>query len=267
MSNSYSVSYLLKITHDTVLKLSTKQAQDVSADQTCPIKQGAEYPIVSWATEAHGHVRVAFGLGKDGKQITFPGPDGRSLNTWILFKEHCEIFKNGKLLNPPRPPEPPASDSYALLLRPTGERDDDGCLTFTLAWTKNGKSVDRMTVLSGAPGTDIIYPTQDYAGSLRPLPEGVYDLGPVERGWFAPAIGNILVTLTVQPAYRVNNRDHFLIHEDANRSIAPGTAGCISPYSATDMERVVSWLNAQSRPRYLVADYGLGFLRKRGYVA
>lgn len=264
-NDSYQVQYSLKIKTDTYLKISTSQSRDIPDSDKCLVKAGSEYPIGSWANASNGHLRVSFGLNKEGEQITFTGPGGRPRNTWIVFKQHCEVIKNGRPINPPATPST-AGAVFALTLKPTGQRDDYGCLTFTLSWTKNGDPVDQMTVLSGAPNTDIVYPTEDFSGSLRPLPEGVYNLGPVERGWFGEAIGNIAVELLVQPAYKVNNRSAFFIHEDANRAMgAPGSAGCVSPYTATDMERVASWLNARSRPQYLVADYGLGFLKKQGY--
>ena len=263
----YKAAYTLKIKSDTFLKQSTMQSVVLSDREKMGVKAGTEFPIGSWANAANKHVRVAFGLAPDGRQMTFSGAGGEPRNTWVLFKEHCDILKDGRsILSVPMLPLSRRTDVFALHLKPTGDRDDWDCLTFVLAWTKNGEPVDQMIVLSGAPNTDIVEPADDYAGSLRPLPEGIYNVGPVERGWFGDTMGNIAVELVIQSSYAANDRSAIFIHEDANRSMgSPGSAGCICPYTAADMERVAGWLNSFNRPNFIVVDHGLGFLKQRGF--
>ena len=266
MQDLYKAAYTLKINVDTFLKQSTLQSTALSQGEKVAVKAGTEFPIGSWANAANKHVRVTFGLDKDGKQISFAGPDGEPRNTWILFKEHCDILKEGRSVSVPMLPPRPKTDIFALHLKPTGERDAWDCVTFVLAWTKNGEPVDQMVVLSGAPGAEIVEPGDDFAGSLRPIPEGIYNLGPVERGWFGDAMGYIAVEMVVQPSYAANDRSALFIHEDANRSLgSPGSAGCICPYDALDMERVASWLSSSNRPNFIVVDHGLGFLKAHGF--
>jgi hypothetical protein len=133
--------------------------------------------------------------------------------------------------------------------------------------------VDQMSVLSGAGVTQdegFVRPEDDYSGSLRCLPEGIYDLGAVEdsrseglESW-GEGLGRWAIALNVIPSHAVNNRSAFYIHDDANRSYAKGSAGCICPFRLEDMNRIVAWMSAQAAPKQLVCDLGTGFLGKKG---
>lgn len=250
--------YTLKIKHDTFLKLSNKHSGDLGANEKCAIVAGLELPVSSWALEGN-HYRVAFGLDKEGQQITFPA-GGRRKNTWLIFSTHAEIVKDGKIVRVHSSTAP--LGKYWLRCTPAGQRDEWGCLQFRLDRMRDTVVLDRVIVISGAPYANILHPTDDYSGSMAPCPEGVYNLGPVERGWFGASIGAIAIELMVQERYRANDRSLIFIHEDANRDYAPGSAGCLCPVSASDMEQVAAWFSA-ARPDSLVMDCGLGFLQSR----
>ncbi|MBD2019338.1 hypothetical protein H6F43_03960 [Leptolyngbya sp. FACHB-36] len=255
----------LEITKDTFFKLSTLQSRDLNDNEKFAVKAGRSFPIGSWADDQNGHYRFALGRDASGKQISLTTANGTERNTWVVFKEHCKILKDGRPIRS-TPLSLPAADTFSLRLTSAGKRDEWGCLLFHLDWLKGKEVVDRVLCLSGAPGTNVIHPTNDYSGSCAPLPEGVYDIGPVERGYWE-AIGSIYIAIDIQAKYKANNREAIGIHSDANRAYSPGSAGCICPLSDSDTERVAGWINAVCRPEYLVVDHGLGWLQARGFKA
>lgn len=139
---------------------------------------------------------------------------------------------------------------------------------YWLQLRNHGKPVDAVAVNTGAPGHEPVLPANDWAGSLRPIPEGVYRIGPIERakyGSWGPGLGQYWVDLIGLPAYRVNNRGAFGIHLDASRANSPGSAGCVVTETDAQLERILGWLRQNARPEVLVVDYGFGFLKERGY--
>jgi hypothetical protein len=157
-----------------------------------------------------------------------------------------------------------------LLMTPNGKRDRWGFRQYSLALLNSGKPVDRLTVISGSSDRQyerFISPRRDFSGSNRPIPEGIYQLGPVERGWWGNAIGEVWIGLEPTPSSKVNDRSAFGIHTDYNRNISGyrGSAGCICPYDDVGIERIAKWCNEDARPQRLVVDYGIGFLAEIGY--
>ncbi len=155
--------------------------------------------------------------------------------------------------------------SIEIVFRPTPKRDNFGLIEFEATLTNNGKPVDRVILGSGARGRqELIHPSVDFAGSLRPIPEGVYRIGTVEHnphGW-GQGLGNWWVDLIpVKPA---NNRRDFGIHLDSNRVGSPGSAGC--PVAATPdrLDRILKWIEAKNRPELFYVDYGKGYLKQIG---
>lgn len=256
------MKYSIKFKQGTQLKQSTRQAVDLATAETHPIKVGSEFPIAAWADEQK-HWRVTFGK-IDGQQIDFPGPGGKHYNTWLVWSGHAEILKNGQPIQVPKPAKTPAQ--FDLLMTPIG-RDPWNCCTFNLQWRKNGQPVDQLTILSGAPGGQIVHPEDDYSGSGNPIPEGIYHLGPVERGWWGSAIGSIWISNEVKADYKANNRSAIGMHQDANRNIPgwQGSAGCPATYDEAGIERIALWRNSVNAPEHLIVDYGFGFLKSRGY--
>jgi hypothetical protein len=161
--------------------------------------------------------------------------------------------------------------SVYLKLTWTGSYDQTGFRVFRLALVNDEVMVDQIPVLSGAGVTqdeDFVRPEDDYSGSLRCLPEGIYDLGAVEdsrseglESW-GEGLGRWAIALNVIPDHAVNNRSAFYIHDDANRSYAKGSAGCICPFKVEDMNRIMGWMSAYTKPKQLVCDLKTGFLGK-----
>jgi hypothetical protein len=154
----------------------------------------------------------------------------------------------------------------------TGSYDPDGFRIFKLALYNNGNIVDQISVLSGAGVTQdeaFVRPEDDYSGSLRCLPEGIYNLGIVEdsrdegaESW-GEGIGRWAIALNVIDNHAVNNRSAFYIHDDSNRDYSKGSAGCICPFKADGMQRIIGWLEAKTKPSQMVCDLGTGFLKER----
>lgn len=162
--------------------------------------------------------------------------------------------------------EAPARPVVEMLMTPT-ERRHRGLIVFDLALMVSDRPVDRVSVFSGAPSAQVLlHPRQDYSGSLRPIPEGVWTIGAPEKspiGSWGEGIGEWWVPL--EPKHRVNNRTAIGIHLDANYANAPGSAGCIVTRTAAELQRILSWLWGQTKPTQLVVDYGTGYLAEIGY--
>ncbi len=153
-------------------------------------------------------------------------------------------------------------DSW-VVMRPTNRTDSRGLIEFSLAF-RRGESV---TVNSGAPGRqELIDPRSDRAGSNRPIPEGVYKIGPVEKakyGSWGPGLGSIWLDLIVLPEFKSNDRGAFGAHLDSNRDNSPGSAGCVVTATERELQTFCNWVGQGAK--YLVVDHGLGFLRQCGY--
>lgn len=119
---------------------------------------------------------------------------------------------------------------------------------------------DRVRVLSGAPSAQFLaHPAQDWAGSNRPIPEGIYRIGPVEiapSGTWGEGLGRIWIGL--EPINRLNNRSALGIHLDSNIAHAPGSAGCIVTKNESDLMQIVEWV--RSGANRLIVDYGFGVI-------
>lgn len=88
----------------------------------------------------------------------------------------------------------------------------DGFKALQLALVRELKVVETVPCVSGAPGRQhepFIDPGRDFAGSLRPIPEGIYAIGDIQKGTFEAGIGDTWIPLTVLPPYKVNDRSAF----------------------------------------------------------
>ncbi|GAB4381785.1 MAG: hypothetical protein Kow00121_41080 [Elainellaceae cyanobacterium] len=126
-SNQSASSYALRIVVDTWLKQSTAQSAILPENQKQFVAAGTVIPLSSFQQVENSHIRVAFGLDKQGKQIFF---DGR--NTWYVYEPAVQILRNGQVINSgpiARPPVPapapapvpaptpqPVASTYALKL-------------------------------------------------------------------------------------------------------------------------------------------------------
>lgn len=151
-------------------------------------------------------------------------------------------------------------------LTPLGSRDSKGFKQLSLKlFNSEGKVVDSMVVISGSPAAqrrNFIHPSQDYAGSGNPIPEGVYKIGRIIRmGALEKGVGYVKIPLDVTKEFDLNNRSEFLFHNDENRQVALGSLGCIVTYTLANMQKIVKWCEQQSRPEYIIVNYGLGVIK------
>lgn len=150
----------------------------------------------------------------------------------------------------------------------TGRYDNSGFKQMELELRNRGKRVDAIKCYSGFASRQnepFVHPKNDWAGSGRVIHEGVFNIGQIYRGQFDAGIGQIWIPVEVQQQFKCNNRGAFGFHDDANRSSARGSAGCIVFYAKDDLEYVIKWLQAKAKPSHLVVDLGTGWLAEAGY--
>lgn len=136
------------------------------------------------------------------------------------------------------------TSAYSLLLYPTQSRDRNNLIIFNLDLLKDNKRIDRVSVRSGAPSAQVLLsPEKDYAGSMRPIPEGNWIVGKPEKspiGNWGEGLGEWWIELT--PVNPKHNRKNIGIHLDANQSYSPGSAGCIVTTTKRDLEKIIEWI-------------------------
>jgi hypothetical protein len=170
---------------------------------------------------------------------------------------------------PPPPPPAPKNPPY-IYVKWSGEYDGYGLKVFGMYLIgSEGEPVDKLAVCSGqAYAQDVVQPLDDYSGSMRPCPEGIYDLGAIDDIGYDPGsgdgFGRYVIPLNPRAAIQ---RSALLLHADRNRGTSPGSAGCLCPYKPENMDKLVSWVRQKSGPKFLVVDHGLGFLKQEGFVA
>ncbi len=166
-------------------------------------------------------------------------------------------------------PEPVTLPSTIFLLcERTESYDEFGLRILRLSLMNGDRTVDKIAVCSGQSyAQEFIDPRDDYSGSMRPAPEGVYDFGAISDLGYDPGSGDGFGRYFIPIVQRSapNNRGEFGMHQDRNRATSPGSAGCVSPYNANDMLRIVGWFDAISKPKYLVVDWGFGYLKSIGF--
>lgn len=178
----------------------------------------------------------------------------------LLTEQQRENFAKFYRDNPP-PPLPAATEIY-LLMTYSGEYQS-GFRKFNLDLMNGDRRVDRVAVLSGAGFTQdeaFVKPSQDYSGSMRCLPEGIYELGPVEdagagQSWGA-GLGRWAIEL--KPKSPIGGRSALFIHLDANKASSPGSAGCVCPFNDGDIYKIMGWLQQKTKPTKLICDLGMG---------
>ncbi|HEY9616700.1 MAG TPA: hypothetical protein V6C64_07665, partial [Microcoleaceae cyanobacterium] len=92
------------------------------------------------------------------------------------------------------------------------------------------------------------------ANSREPLPQGIYTLGQIDRASGLPlAMGDTFIPLAPQFS---SNRSGLGIHRDADRSVGPGTIGCLALLTQQDIDTVASFVTTYN-VQTLIVDYGL----------
>ena len=150
-----------------------------------------------------------------------------------------------------------------LKLTRTGKTLDCGCEKLRLFIDGNLELLD-IPACSGQPYAQTFRKAGDdgnISGSMEPLPQGMYAVDAIEwasakddyNGSWGKGLGPIFVAVTCAQEHK---RGAFGIHLDANRSTAPGTAGCVGILTLEDLKTLVKALR-QVDPKALVVDWGL----------
>jgi hypothetical protein len=163
-------------------------------------------------------------------------------------------------------PKPVVKADPYLYVKWSGKYDEFGLKIFGLYFMNGNTVVDKVAICSGQSyAQDPVWPLDDYSGSMRPCPEGVFNIGTIDDLGYDPGasdgLGQYVVPLLPQAAIK---RSALLIHADRNRATAPGSAGCLTCYDSTNMFRIIGWLRQKAEPKIVIVDHGLGFLKQIG---
>lgn len=157
-----------------------------------------------------------------------------------------------------------------ITAQPVQHTRSNGQRPLLLEMFENGSKVGGLTVISGSPAYQHFRRASDpqaLPGSLEPIPEGRYLVHPTEwaggRGnWnasWAPAIGPWWCR--IDPLQSMVRGD-FGHHMDANRDIAPGTAGCIGYEFLLAAQRWLDWRAKWPEPILQIVDWGTGSVKR-----
>lgn len=162
-----------------------------------------------------------------------------------------------------KPPVPvPPQEVYLKCTKTTAKAYNDLTL-LQLSLMEGYKIIKSWPMVSGAPGRqNFRLPKDSVMGSLEPLPQGKYTLGPIEwKGkpndwntkWETAGIGALWISLT--PTFQTS-RSAFGVHLDDNSASSPGTAGCLSNKDKAVLEDLVKHIE-QYKPKSLTCDWGI----------
>lgn len=149
---------------------------------------------------------------------------------------------------------------YIRVTRGTpGQVNAEGLEPLRMALWDKGKKVEHITVYSGAPGAQNFRTlVNERRGVLEPIPEGIYrDIGGLE---WAGGVGNYQAawSSSLGPVViQIYGERAIMLHLDANRSYAPGSAGCLCPVDLAGLKTVVAWWT-EGKPEWVECDWGLG---------
>jgi hypothetical protein len=192
--------------------------------------------------------------------------------TWLnenLSDEQKAAF--AILYREPPPPKPPeGKKEIYIYAKWSGKYDEFGLKIFGMYLMNGDTAVDKLPFCSGQSyAQDVVPPLSDTSGSMRPLPEGIYDLGAVDDIGYDPGAsdGYGQWVYPLEPRAKIQ-RSLLRVHSDRNRSTSPGSAGCVTPYTVSQMFAFVGWTKQKNPPKYFVMDHGLGFLlEEQGFKA
>lgn len=159
----------------------------------------------------------------------------------------------------PTPPQKP----YLKCIRTTKKAYNDLDLLNLSLISADGSTISSWPMVSGIPGRqNFRLPKDSVSGSLEPLPQGKYTLGPIEwKGkpydwsikWETPGLGALWIALNAQFQ---TSRSGFGVHRDDNANISPGSAGCLVNKDLGIMEDLVKAID-KYKPEYLLCDWSL----------
>lgn len=142
-----------------------------------------------------------------------------------------------------------------------GPKQANGLIRFRAFFFKGTTLVCELPFLSGAPGRQVLttVPTE-VSGQLHPCPEGEYDLGPLD--WKKPGSWTDLFRDIQSPYWVTVYRRRLIgIHDDGNRLLAPGSAGCWVPATGDVSRLFVDTWRKNGPFHKMYVDYGKGHVK------
>lgn len=217
----------------TWLKRVNAQAADIADPQDKhALKAGETLTAIAFNKISENCAYVTFdqGYGKAG------------YNTWYLFLPHFEYEVE----------KPQNSEGRFVLV--SGRKDIYGAQVYLLK--AGGLDIE---CISGAIGSMPCHPYEDYPGSYRPIPEGLYDVGKPQHDIRYAIPGDPIGPdwIDLYPKTNIGGRSGILIHKDYNWQTSPGTAGCISPTRNRDMDVIIELVKSHQLETLRVS-YGYG---------
>lgn len=152
-----------------------------------------------------------------------------------------------------------------LRLTATDRKDSYGLVPLRLAlMDPSGRELDNLLACSGQPYRQAFRAAANsQAGSMEPLGEGVYNIS--KAFWcgspgdyetcYAAGLGPVVFDLDCRTH---TGRGDLRVHQDGNRKLAPGTAGCVGLLNEVDLREFVAWMSEAGAPTRLVVDWSLG---------
>jgi hypothetical protein len=183
----------------------------------------------------------------------------------LLTNEQRQVFQDIWRQPPATIAAKPKPEDVYLYCFWTGKYEGD-LKIFSLNLMNGDTVVDKMACCSGQGyAQDVVWPTDDWSGSMRPLPEGAYNIGAIDDLGYDPdnldGFGRYVVALEPWAAIK---RSLLRAHADWNASTSKGSAGCLCPFARANMLRFIGWLRMAAAPKFLIMDHGLGFLAQNG---
>jgi hypothetical protein len=189
---------------------------------------------------------------------------------WALLNKECppdlrEKFQTLFRAKPEIVVETQNSGEIYIYAKWSGKYDQYSNKIFGMYLMNGDKVVDKLPFTSGQSyAQDVVWPLDDWSGSMRPLPEGIYDIGALDDIGYDPGasdgFGQWVYPLNPRAAIK---RSALLVHADRNRQTSPGSAGCCCPYTPEEMLKFVTWMSSKAKPKYFVMDHALGFLKQK----
>jgi len=165
-----------------------------------------------------------------------------------------------------------------LRLTRSGNVNSQGLELLRLAlWAYDySKEIGHVTTVSGQPWAQHFRKAEDsQPGSFEPIPEGYYHVDPSPawcggigdyQTYWAAGLGPVVIDIFNAPGNNTR-RAELRIHQDANQSTSPGTAGCIGTQGEngdadfTRLKQIIQWF-VLYKIEDLEVDWGLGSVKK-----
>jgi lysozyme len=190
--------------------------------------------------------------------------------TWAILIKRTT---GGKLPVDPIKPDPKDKWSghqgnYVVATR-TFKKDGAGLEVLKVAVYENGVEIGSLPATTGQPNVQYFRKGRESAsGSMEPTPElkRGYKIHDIEWAGgkdnfngavHSDGLGPWIVWLEEDPADC--RRSQICFHQDWNRNVAPGSAGCIVFYNNTDSKKFITLLR-KADPRTLYVDWNLSYV-------